>query len=331
MVATRDRAPDHTPVLPPRTTLPRFRDRLPLGANGALRVSPFCIGMVPDPETIPYAFDRGVNFFFVTADMHWPLYEETRLGLARLLQRGGDVRSQIVVASVSYCTQPDFCYAPHLELLGAVPGLERIDLLVAGGAYGGEIDVRADTYHRLLAGSHVGARAFGVTFHDREAAARALESDMADIVYIRYNPEHPRARQIVFPAVRPSARTLLFGFKSTIGFLGDQRLRELGLGDHHWRPAVTDYYRFALSSAEMNGVLCSPETPAQVDDLESALEKGPLSAREQTYLLDLAELEAGRARLRSPGNPRTAEAPPSALTPGEPPPARPEAVPPAPP
>ena len=317
---------DQIPAVPRRTTLPRFSDRLPLGGSRALSVSPFCIGMVADPEAIPYAFDRGVNFFFVTADMHWPLYEETRVGLARLLQRGADIRSRIVVASVSYCTQPEFCYAPHIELLGAVPGLDHLDVLVAGGAYGGEISVRAATYRRLLAGSHTGARAFGVTFHDREAAARALESDIADIVYIRYNPAHPRARQIVFPAVRHPTSAPLFGFKSTTGFLNDARLRELGLREHHWRPQVADYYRFALSSAEMDGVLCAPENPAQVDALEAALEKGPLSEREQAYLLDLAELDAGHARLRSRGNAPTAgvhdaediDAPASTFTPDEP-------------
>jgi len=49
--------------------LPRPADRLPLGTSG-LEVSPICIGMVEDPRTIPAAFEAGINFFFVTADMH---------------------------------------------------------------------------------------------------------------------------------------------------------------------------------------------------------------------------------------------------------------------
>src|SRR4051812_39900076 len=71
-----------------RTVLPAPGDRLPLGDCG-LKVSPFCLGMVGEPATVPAAFDAGVNFFFVTADMHWPLYEMTRRGLADLLARGG--------------------------------------------------------------------------------------------------------------------------------------------------------------------------------------------------------------------------------------------------
>ena len=63
-----------------RTQLPRFSDRLALGKRG-LAVSPFCLGLVEDPATISAAFDAGINFFFLTADMHWPLYEASRRGL----------------------------------------------------------------------------------------------------------------------------------------------------------------------------------------------------------------------------------------------------------
>ena len=58
-----------------RARLPQFTDRLALGREG-LVVSPFCLGLVRVPETISAAFDAGINFFFLTADMHWPLYEE---------------------------------------------------------------------------------------------------------------------------------------------------------------------------------------------------------------------------------------------------------------
>jgi hypothetical protein len=285
-------------VLPPRTALPRLDDRIPLGAGDALRVSPFCLGMVIDPDTVLRAFDRGINFFFITADMHWPLYDATRVGVARLLARGGDLRDRIVVAGVSYCTQPEFCVAPYLELLDAVPALEHLDVLVAGGAYGHEIALRIDVYRTLLDRGHAGARALGIAFHDREAAARSLELGTADIVYVRYNPGHPGARESVFPAVTRLPKSPLFGFKSTDRFLGDARLRELGLKDHHWRPSITDYYRFALTSAEMDGLLCALTVPAEVDALAAALERGPLSERECDYLLDLGRLDSARLRQR---------------------------------
>src|SRR3954451_19121946 len=117
-----------------RRSLPRLQDRLALGDHGLL-VSPFCLGMVGSPETVCAAFDAGINFFFVTADMHWPLYDQARRGLTDLLARGHGIRDQVVVAGVCYPTQPDFCSMPFAELVAAVPGLQTLDVLLAGGAY----------------------------------------------------------------------------------------------------------------------------------------------------------------------------------------------------
>src|ERR1043165_4314286 len=100
--------------------LPKLTDRLPLGASGVV-VSPFCVGMSPDPMTIPAAYEAGINFFFVTADMHWPLYEPLRRGLRML------PRDDIVIAAASYVTQPEFCRAPFLEVLAELPELRRLD------------------------------------------------------------------------------------------------------------------------------------------------------------------------------------------------------------
>src|SRR5438045_803750 len=121
--------------------LPRLGDRLPLGSSG-LEVSPICIGMVTDSDAIPAAFEAGVNFFFVTADMHWPAYAETRRGLGRLLDGKRAARDAIVVAAAAYVTQPVFMWAPFSEVLEEVPSLERIDLTIAGGCYRPEYELR---------------------------------------------------------------------------------------------------------------------------------------------------------------------------------------------
>jgi hypothetical protein len=172
--------------------LPQFRNRLVLG-DQALRVSPFCLGIVRSPETVSAAFDAGINFFFVTADMHWPLYEATRRGLQALLARGPSIRDQIVVAGVCYPTQPEFCSAPFQELLSAIPGLDRLDVLIAGGAYAGEFADRLPVYLDHRQRGFVGARAIGATFHDRTAALTAIKQECLDIALIRYNPDHAGA------------------------------------------------------------------------------------------------------------------------------------------
>src|SRR5262245_4771699 len=249
--------------------------------------------MVETPSEITAAFDEGINFFFVTADMHWPYYDATRRGLRQLLKRNRKVRSRIVVAVVSYATQPEFCWHPFVEVLEAIPELRYIDLTVAGGAYGHEFPTRLEVFRAQLKQRHVGVRAIGATFHDRTAAAQSIEAGSVDLAFIRYNPSHPGAQQDVFPSVNGSNGTLLYGFKSLGRVITPARCRDLGLSDEYWFPQPTDYYRFALTRTAMDGVLCAPRTPAQMRQLDAALERGPLDQEEEEYLVDLARLDSG--------------------------------------
>ena len=217
--------------------------------------------MVRSPDTVLAAFDAGINFFFVTADMHWPLYEGLRQGLSRLFARRRGIRDEVVVAATAYVSQPEFCWMPFKEVLAAVPGLKRIDVTVAGGAYGHEIGTRLAVYREHLTTGHVGVRAIGTSFHDRSAAAESVRTASVDIAYIRYNPSHTGARRDVFPHVPDERRTLLYGFTSLNRVVGPSRCRELGLGSDHWYPSPVDYYRFALTPPEMDGLLCAPRTP----------------------------------------------------------------------
>jgi len=95
-----------------RRELPKLTDRLPL--RDGLEVSPVCVGIVGDPDVVPAAFEAGINFFFVTADMHWPLYEGVREGLRRLLKSNPAARDSLVVGVVAYVTQPEFCWVPFV-------------------------------------------------------------------------------------------------------------------------------------------------------------------------------------------------------------------------
>jgi len=280
-----------------RESLPQLTDRLPLGAAG-LEVSPFCLGVVTDRRMVSAAFDAGVNFFFVTADMHWPVYEESRRGIEQLLARGGDIRDRIVVAGVSYVTQPVFCGGTFLELLGAVKGLERLDVIVAGGATAGELAIRGARYRGLPYAHALGHRAMGASFHERASARVAIEARSADVVFLRYNAEHPGARAEVLDVLAPDpARPLVFNFRSMIPSVTPARARELGLGDDHWLPDPADHYRFALTPDAMSGVLGSVNREAELRALIDALARGPLDADEQDYMIALAALAAGKTRL----------------------------------
>ena len=77
-----------------------------------MRVSPICVGAVDDPRTVEAAFEAGINFFFVTTDMHWPVYEATRRGLRALFRARPGVRDAVVGAGVCYPTQAVFNAMP---------------------------------------------------------------------------------------------------------------------------------------------------------------------------------------------------------------------------
>lgn len=244
---------------------------------------------------VPAAFDAGINTFFVSADMHWPLYASLREGLELLFDRGGDIRDRVVVAAVSYATQPEFCHAPFEEVIEAVRGLERIDLAIAGGAYGTELDRRRPIYVEHRARERFGVRAIGATFHDRKAIRGELERADLDVCLVRYNSAHLGARDEVFPYATHAPR--LFNFKSTLGHVPDERWDRLGLHGDHWRPSITDHYRFVLSRPELDGILCSLREPSHLDALADAIAQGPLDEDEQEHLVLLAELDTGRSKL----------------------------------
>jgi hypothetical protein len=283
-------------------SLPEITDRLPLG-DGGLMVSPICLGIVTNPSVVSAAYEAGINFFFVSADMHWPLYEQTRRGLQQLLADKPNARDEIVVGAVAYVTQPEFCWAPFQEVLEAVPALAgRLDLTIAGGSYGREIALRLSQYAEHRSSRFLGTRAIGASFHDRAAATDVVASEAVDLAYVRYNPVHANARTDVYASAKSRAdgrRCLLYNFKSTLGHMSNAEYDAHGIGDDFWRPHVTDYYRFAFTQPAVDGVLCSLPTAGSIRELADALAKGPLDDDDHQDLLDLGALSAGSARLAS--------------------------------
>lgn len=281
--------------------MPKLTDRLPLGDG--LAVSPLCLGIVEEPSVVSAAYEAGINFFFLSADMHWPLYEFTRKGLQDLLTSKPSARDDIVVGAVCYVTQPEFVWVPFEEILWSVPALKHIDLTIAGGSYGREIGNRLPEFQAHKKRRHVGARAIGASFHDRRAACDAVANESFDINYVRYNPTHAGAARDVYAQAKARAdgrKTLLYNFKSTGGYIREEsEYARLGIAPEFWRPHITDYYRFAFTQPNVDGALIALPHDGAVQELADALAKGPLDEDDHQYLLDLAELQSGQARLAS--------------------------------
>ncbi len=275
---------------PTRIALPKASDRLALGLSG-LEVSPICLGIVGDPAIIPAAFDAGVNFFFISGDLHWPLYEEIRKGLEMLFARGKGIRDQVVVGAVSYLDPPIFQALQFHEIIQVVKGLERIDVLLAGAVWSAQnFEGRLTPLQRGRGIGYLGSRGIGASFHDRRTALLSVNSGALDIQFIRYNTAHPGARGDMFPFFRSDRRSLVFNFKSMMSRVSPERFRELGLSGSYWEPKATDYYRFALSPPGMDGVLCSPGSVEEFRQLLLALEEAPLTPQEEQYMMWLSSV-----------------------------------------
>ncbi len=255
---------------------------------GPLQVSPLCLGLVSDPDTVIAAWDAGINFFFVTTDMHWPLYEGLREGLRRLAIARPQALDEAVIAGCTYVAQREFLHAPFTELLDAIKPYRKIDLAIAGGSYAADLDPRVAQLKANIAAGVCGATAVGASVHDRPAGVEAVNRDKVDVLFVRYNPGHPGARFDFFPKLKPGRRTKIFNFKSTYSYRPPETYLKLGLDPETWLPPRTDYYRFVLGQRDVDGILCALRDPSEVESLVDALAAGPLPVEEEGHLLMLA-------------------------------------------
>jgi len=267
---------------PPRHV--RLTDRLLV--RGGLRVSPVCLGRVPEEgprpssdDTACAAFDAGVNFFFVTADLHWRAYDLQRRSLRKLLSRRRSLRDEVVVAVAAYSL--NFPLAAVADLFADLPELDRrVDVLVAGGLYARDAP-HLDAFREYA--SAIDAPAVGATFHDRACAASALRERRVDVGFVRYNPRHDGARRDVLAERAAFEEARVFAFKTTFG--AEDAIASAAA----FIPRIQDYYRFALARPEVDGILAKLRTPGEVLALARALEEPPLSADEEARLLELAK------------------------------------------
>lgn len=249
-----------------------------------------CLGIVGSPDTVIAAYEAGVNFFFLTADLHWPLYEQLRKGLVRLFADKPSARREVVVCVVSYLRPPLFSYLQFHEVLDSVPGLDYVDVLV-GGAISDHADFseRFPILNSARNHRHAGAALCGCSFHDRSTALMSANHTSSDLNFVRFNPSHPNAKFDLFPFINAHSAGRTFNFKSTLpGVIRKTAQHQNAYGS--WMPAITDYYRYAFTEAAVDGILCSWDSPEHVEQFNEAMKKGSLTAGEVTTMELLSQL-----------------------------------------
>ena len=95
----------------------------------ALQVSPLGIGGGGGIESndLLYAFERGINYFFFSSDLHHMRYQRSANALRTLCGKGSSVRDQVVLATVSYIDDPAKLIAAMMDQFEEL-GIDHIDV-----------------------------------------------------------------------------------------------------------------------------------------------------------------------------------------------------------
>lgn len=131
-------------------------------------------------------------------------------------------------------------------------------------------------------------RAIGLSIHDRPRAGRLAADSPFDMLMIRYNAAHPGAERDIFPHLE-KRHPAVVAYTATCW-------RKLLKRPQAWDgplPSAGDCYRFCLSNPNVDLVLTAPKTVDELRQNLAALDKGPLSPDEQTWMRQFGSVVHG--------------------------------------
>jgi predicted aldo/keto reductase-like oxidoreductase len=292
-----------------------------LGRTG-LHVSPLGIGGGSgiEADDLLYAFERGINYFFYSSDLHHFLYGRSAPALRQLCAQGSVVRDQVVLATVSYVDDPDKLVGVLLDQFGEL-GIDYIDVFHWGwitnrhdlaslieSAQGLKEDGENARHFRQLQAIQQQAqevnkellkrglvRYIGMSFHSRQAALKAMPD--IDVMMIRYNIMLTDVEQIVFSQLstdktqNPGVVAFNTAHSGLVDFLIPPPHYPKGL----YVPSVPDCYRFALSNPWVDLVLTGVANRQEIDQALAAMEQGPVEGDDYEFLREYGSLFAPSA------------------------------------
>jgi len=131
-------------------------------------------------------------------------------------------------------------------------------------------------------------RALGASIHDRQRAGRLAEDSALDLLMIRYNSAHPGAEVDIFPHLA-RRRPAVVAYTATCW-------RKLLRPPRGWTrgPATAGQcYRFCLSNPNVDVVLCSPGSLAELKEDLAEVSRGPLADEELAFMRSLGHAVHG--------------------------------------
>jgi predicted aldo/keto reductase-like oxidoreductase len=305
------------PLIPPSIVTEPVVDKLPQSdlpfyrKLGRTDLTVSCLGLgggggISSEDTL-HAFDRGINYFFYSSDLHHYIYSSMSNALQQLCSRRSSVREKVVLATVTYIKNPEAALAALLDQFVEL-GIDYIDVLFWGwiGTNDGQAlqdclqlspDLRGKssvyqrTIERMFGTSErlkkMGAvRYIGASFHDINLAQQWLHSPLLDVVMVRHNVAHRSAQSQIFNHLdtQDSQRPGIVTFKSTGSHSGALWEIPAGLPAGCWQPSVPDLYRYSLSQNCVDVCLTGLRSREEIDAAIAGIQKGKLTPAELDYL-----------------------------------------------
>jgi predicted aldo/keto reductase-like oxidoreductase len=284
-----------------------------------------CLGLgggggISSEDTL-YAFERGINYFFYSSDLHHYTYSAMAEALRTLCGRGSSAREKVVLATVTYIKSPEMALAALFDQFGEL-GIDYIDVFFWGwigtqdGAalneclnlsrdMKGPNTVYQRTLERMFGASErlkkMGAvRYIGASFHDLNLAQQSLQSSLLDVVMVRHNAAHRSAQNQIFNNLNPQEpkRPGIITFKSAGSHSGPLWNPPTSLPAKCWRPSVPDFYRYSLTQNCVDVCLMGLQRREEIDAAIRGVQQGKLTSDECEYLNLYGDLHRDRLRIQ---------------------------------
>lgn len=222
-------------------------------------------------RTVERAFERGVNY------LYWGSVRRGPFGQA--LRHLKPQRDRMVIVLQSY-SRVAALMAPSVEIALRSLKFEYADVLLLGLWNKKPPQRILEASNKLRERGLV--RHIAISTHHRPLAAELDQDPGVGVLHVRYNAVHKGAEREVFPLLQSNGRRP--GIVAFTATSWRQLLTAKKIPPGEKVPTATDCYRFVLSNPAVDVCMTGPSNEAQCDDALRAIELGPMSEEELSWM-----------------------------------------------